>query len=230
MKAYLFSPFSPIGRLSLSAYWLLSTPLALLTVALRCYVDHGSELSNRLTIMVIGLAWMQFCLLSRRLQDCSLHGMFLLPAMGLSTFMLLVNLDPLILGSDPEVMNADWHIVFNVSYLAIIVLGIAWAYAMLAWGDQDENAFGPPFGETSDSIRQKRINKIRDRVRVEFAPHVELPIERRLNSTNRSSAGNSLDPTLEIGAAAEWDPKAANRNNLGFPAPAPNRKHGFGQS
>ena len=99
MKAYFFAPFSPLGRLPLTAYWALSTPIMFLIIGLHWYSKSGADFTSGLQSLAVFLMWVEFCLLSRRLQDCGWPGLVALPLVGTATFVLLVDLDPFLLGT-----------------------------------------------------------------------------------------------------------------------------------
>jgi uncharacterized membrane protein YhaH (DUF805 family) len=226
MKVYLTAPFSPLGRLSLAAYWALSTPLTLAIIGIRWYVKETDEPSTVLSATVLLLMWMQFCLLCRRLQDSGIHGLILLPFFGLSIFLLLFDLDQFLLGDNVEAVKVAWGTVFKISIISALLTACGWLFALFSVGDPDENEFGPPFGETVESLRQKRTNKIRERVRSEYgAPGEVDPANARVASSLATPKGGApFDPD----AADAWDPRFAPSGPRGLKAVKP-PKSSFGR-
>ena len=183
MLAYVFAPFTPLGRLSLSAYWAFVAPLTVLILAIRWQLKAADQISETWYAVVLFLVWMQFCLLCRRLQDNGWPGLVVLPLAACCAFVLIVDIDPFVLGSDPDEVKETWGLLTQISYVGCGFWAAAWAHAMLIAGDIGENAYGPPFGETADTARQKRADKIRDRVRAEYGGPVQGPADRMTRAT-----------------------------------------------
>lgn len=229
MKSYVFALVSPLGRLSLPAYWLLAGPIAVVIFAIHWYLKGLDEYSSTWTAIILLLMAMQSCLLAGRLQDCDWNGIVVLPLIGLTTFALLVDLDPLMLGSDPETVAKQWGFVCGLSYLATALTAITCVYALLNFGDDTDNDYGPPFGETSESAQQKHKDRIRDRVRAEYATLIAPPPDRYMETKARITAGGKLASSpldTDRNISAQWDADAAPGTALGFP-PAPAQKTGF---
>jgi uncharacterized membrane protein YhaH (DUF805 family) len=226
MKDYLSAPFSPLGRLSLAAYWALSAPPTLMIIGIRWYVKTTDEPSTALSATVLLLMWMQFCLLCRRLQDSGIPGLVLLPFVGFSTFLLLFDLDPYLLGENVEAVKLAWSTIFKIAIISTLFTACGWLFALFSVGDPDENDFGPPFRETVDSLRQKRTDKIRDRVRTEFgAPGEVEPANARIAT---SLAAQKSTVPFDPDAADAWDPRFAPAGPRGLKATKP-QKTSFGR-
>ncbi len=226
MKDYLTAPFSPLGRLSLAAYWALSFPLTLLIIGIRWYVKVTDEPSTALSATVLLLMWMQFCLLCRRLQDNGIQGLVLLPFFGLSTFFLLFDLDPFMLGEDVEAVKLAWATIFKMAIISTLLTACGWLFALFSVGDPDENAFGPPFRETAESLRQKRTDKIRERVRAEYGVPGETDGSTARIATSLAAAKGSVP--FDPDAAGAWDPRFAPAGPRGLKGAKP-PKSSFGR-
>lgn len=231
MKDYLYALLSPLGRLSLPAYWALAGPLALVIVAVRWHLKEIVEFGSTWTAVILVLMGMQACLLARRLQDCDWNGIVVLPLIGFSTFALLVDLDPFLLGNDLELAAKQWAFINGLSYIGTGLTAIVCVYALLIFGDSTDNTYGPPFGETSESAQQKHLDRIRQRVRAEFDVPVEPVAVRTTVTKTRGSGGRKLitapvavDPTT----SSQWETGTVASTALGFPT-APARKSGFGR-
>ena len=167
MKSYIFALVSPLGRLPLSAYWIMVAPLIVALLGFRFYLQTTNDVGDSWYLLLIVLLWMHFSLLCRRLQDNNMPGMLLIPLFACLFFVLIMELDPLIIGIDPHDV-ADWDTVLHCCTLASGLLGCAWIYGVLIAGDVDITAYGPPLGETSETVRQKKTDRIRDRVKAQY--------------------------------------------------------------
>jgi uncharacterized membrane protein YhaH (DUF805 family) len=99
---------------------------------------------------------MQFCLLSRRLQD---GGYTALPAVGillLSVFTLMGTIDPKLLGSNSQAQE-EWLERLELAWSAMQVgYAILYCLCVISASESGSNAHGPEFGTTTGSAKKKQ--------------------------------------------------------------------------
>lgn len=156
MRKYISALLLPGGRLNRFGFVVLFLPVMF---ALHWLHQHLCEVRADAEGWLMGgylvLLWNQYCLMSRRLHDAELPGIFFFFPYAAVAGAFMAEVDPSVLRGfgDEETMLAHAE---TARQYGLGVIGAVWVYLMAAEGNEGENKYGQPFDYTP--ARQVRFN------------------------------------------------------------------------
>lgn len=207
---YLMALLGPSGRITRPLAFVMSLPFALVIAAVpRMWIEpalaDGHEVNQWLLGGVLVCFWPLYCLTSRLLQNGGAPGVIAAPLYALAAFDFLVVLDPSVLGVTEEDIAGNLALLCQASALSWYLVRAAFIYGLVMGSDDEENAYGPPFGH--DTVASKRrIDRSLDSIRAQYGVTAN-----GATSTATASSGNA--GRIEAAASGQ----------------RAKRRHGFGQ-
>ena len=164
LQQLLLALVTPWGRLPQSIYGLLTLAVCVLHGAIVLFLasrieDHpGYSGYNALSIALIALIWVQFCLMSRRFRDSSNAAFFLLPVIVATAAAYLYAIDHAGLAASPFQEDRDQAAFAEQIRTVFQTIGLAlMLFALKSSGDSGPNAFGPEFVLETGTARHKML-------------------------------------------------------------------------
>lgn len=152
MGRYIAALFTPTGRLPKDIYLMASIPLAMLIAVAHRHLCALEDPYGLTMAGLIVLMWMNYCIMSGRIQDCGYPGaVYLFPIFLFNIWYLLSLYDPSIdemsLDADgEEIQSGFMNLMCLIRSLSSKVVAVLWAYCVIGEPSQAENAFGLPWG------------------------------------------------------------------------------------
>ena len=150
---YLLALVSPFGRLGQFHFAVLACVLAFAHLYIYGQMAHESSGSpwNIYTIILFGLLWCKFCILSRRLHDTGSNGLIAVPVLLISAIVYICVVDPELAGpKELRGMLGDFIVDQGMRIPRLLFMAV-FIYCIRAMGEEGENAYGPEFGMLPDS-------------------------------------------------------------------------------
>jgi uncharacterized membrane protein YhaH (DUF805 family) len=170
---------TPWGRLPQLVYGVLTLAVGFAHGAIFAFLANHAEAYtgyNPLSMLLIVLIWVQFCLTSRRFHDSNSAAFFLLPLMILTIGVYLYAIDHAHLADSPFQEDRDDAALADQVRTVFQTIGLMiMLFALKSSGDSGDNAFGPEFDLRPDTLKGRRRTPSRQIAEAQAKPVSRAP-------------------------------------------------------
>jgi uncharacterized membrane protein YhaH (DUF805 family) len=182
---YLLALLTPWGRVSQVPFFVLF--LALVGADLMLFKSFDATVAENRAIdvqagLLLLVAWMQFCLLSRRMHDAEKTGLFLLIFLALAVFGWCKELDPELLQIDISPTHRLAPVLAKIQHVGRLSGIVFFLIALGLPGTPGPNPFGAEFGEVENRVSRWRTESVMGAVIEENAARPRPKISARPNN------------------------------------------------
>ena len=221
MEQYFWVFFSPKGRLPRDLYyvyaipawaalWLLSRHISM---ELADAAENGTPAEPWLLVPLALLYWMQACVTSRRLHDCSYTGALPVGIAAVLLFDATTGYFPDMLGVGDEVRENSQSVIDILFFAARIAFRLTCTAALFKEGDSGENGYGQPLGTRDPNAAQSRTKPRKQSLDEEYAEALQMDGKSTSDLVNRMRAAPASNRSVRR--------RAANQSAIPSPEPAP---------